>query len=230
MFKLLLFRPKIALIKYCKLHFCSWFTGISYIFIFYANLTVHFWDFGWLTDELCLGGFGFMRSSTLAGTDDVVRCIAKKQYRNFETNIPTKGIARPQSIFPHSVCERFIYSRDRPWSICLFCWRKYVDRSWEYINRSQTHECGNRDWGHAIPRKGIHKWDFRCSVLPQQCHFCLPSWVSYLVVIDGLTHRCHLTTANFTLTKNFQVKSHSVVLVGVQYNASQLEYLNFCFK
>ncbi len=24
---------------------------------------------------------------------------------------------------------------------CLFCWRKYVDRSWEYINRSQTHEC-----------------------------------------------------------------------------------------
>ena len=40
----------------------------------------------------------------------------------------------------------------------------YVDRSWEYINRSQTHECGNWDWGHAIPRKGIHKWDFRCSV------------------------------------------------------------------
>jgi hypothetical protein len=22
------------------------------------------------------------------------------------------------------------------------CWRKYVDRSWDYINRSQTHECG----------------------------------------------------------------------------------------
>ncbi len=41
---------------------------------------------------------------------------------------------------------------------------KYVDRSWEYINRSQTHECGNWDWGCAIPRKGIHKWDFPCSV------------------------------------------------------------------
>ncbi len=27
----------------------------------------------------------------------------------------------------------------------LFCGRKYVDPSWEYINRSQTHECGN--WG-----------------------------------------------------------------------------------
>jgi len=41
--------------------------------------------------------------------------------------------------------------------VCLFCWRKYVDRSWEYINRSQTHECGNWGWGRAIPRKGIYK-------------------------------------------------------------------------
>jgi hypothetical protein len=39
-----------------------------------------------------------------------------------------------------------------------------VDRSWEYINRSQTHECGNWHRGRAIPRKGIHKWDFLCSV------------------------------------------------------------------
>jgi hypothetical protein len=50
-------------------------------------------------------------------------------------------------------------------SICLFCSRKYVDQSWEYINRSQTHECGKRKWGSAIPRKGIHKRDFRCSVV-----------------------------------------------------------------
>ncbi len=40
---------------------------------------------------------------------------------------------------------------------------KYVDQSWEYINRSQTHECGNWDWGRAIPRKGINKWGFPCS-------------------------------------------------------------------
>jgi hypothetical protein len=33
---------------------------------------------------------------------------AKNQYQKFETNIPRKGIARPQSQFPHScVCERF---------------------------------------------------------------------------------------------------------------------------
>ncbi len=49
------------------------------------------------------------------------------------------------------------------WEIYIFP-GKYVDLSWEYINHSQTHECGNWDWGHAIPRKGIHKWDFPCSV------------------------------------------------------------------
>ncbi len=40
----------------------------------------------------------------------------------------------------------------------------YVDRSWEYINRSRTRECGNWDWGRAIPIMGIHKWDPRCCV------------------------------------------------------------------
>jgi hypothetical protein len=45
----------------------------------------------------------------------------------------------------------------------LFCWRKYVDRSWDYINRSQIHECWNWGWGRAIPRKVIHKWNFPCS-------------------------------------------------------------------
>jgi hypothetical protein len=29
---------------------------------------------------------------------------------------------------------------------------------------SQTHECGNWDWGLAIPKRGIYKWDFPCSV------------------------------------------------------------------
>ncbi len=51
-----------------------------------------------------------------------------------------------------------------PGSVCLFCCGKNVDRSWEYINRSQTHECGYWDWGRAIPRKEIHKWYFPCSV------------------------------------------------------------------
>ncbi len=39
-----------------------------------------------------------------------------------------------------------------------------MDQTWEYVNRSQTHECGNWDWGHTIPKKGIHKLDFPFSV------------------------------------------------------------------
>ncbi len=43
-----------------------------------------------------------------------ITCIAKTKYRNFETNIPRKGILGSQSQFPHScVCERIIYSHDR---------------------------------------------------------------------------------------------------------------------
>ncbi len=39
--------------------------------------------------------------------------IAKNQHRKVETNIPRKGIARPQSQFPHScVYERFMCSHD----------------------------------------------------------------------------------------------------------------------
>ncbi len=46
-------------------------------------------------------------------------------------------------------------------SVCLFCCSQISpDSSWEYINRSQTHECGNWDWGPTIPRKGIHKGIF----------------------------------------------------------------------
>jgi hypothetical protein len=74
------------------------------------------------------------------------------QKRNIGVSVPFSTIMRLWVIY--------IF----PPSVCLFCWRKPVDRSWDYINRSQIHECGNWGWGRAIPRKGIHKWDFRCSV------------------------------------------------------------------
>ncbi len=85
--------------------------------------------------------------------------------------IPRNETVGAASLFPkqnynvqflHSyICERFIYFQDRS---VYFAAAKYVDRSsWEYINRSQTHECGNWDWGRAMTRQGIHKWDFRCS-------------------------------------------------------------------
>ncbi len=58
-----------------------------------------------------------------------------------------------------------------PQSASLFCWRKYIDRSWDNINRSQTHECWNWGWGRAIPRKGIYKGDFCCSARGILEHF-----------------------------------------------------------
>jgi hypothetical protein len=57
--------------------------------------------------------------------------------------IPRKGIARPPSQIPHScVCERSIYSQDRS---TYFPAAEQADRSWEFVNCSQTHECGNWD-------------------------------------------------------------------------------------
>ncbi len=32
---------------------------------------------------------------------------------------------------------------------------KYVDRSWEHINCSQSHECGNWERGRAIPKEAV---------------------------------------------------------------------------
>ncbi len=82
----------------------------------------------------------------LVGSQEYGNYTARNQYRKFETHIPRKGTARPQSHFPHSrVCERFLYSHDRS---AYFCCRKILG-----LRRR------------AIPRKGIHKWDFRCSVL-----------------------------------------------------------------
>ncbi len=96
------------------------------------------------------------------------RATMQRQYRKFETNIPRKGVAQPQSQFPHScVCERFIYAQDQS---AYPAAGKCVDRFWEYIytvNSSQIHACGNSDRGRAISFLGLHKWDFRCSAV---CH------------------------------------------------------------
>jgi hypothetical protein len=71
-------------------------------------------------------------------TDIMFSFTAKILYRKIETYIPRKETARPQSQFLHSCfCGRFIYSHDRS---AYYAAGKQVDRSWEYINRSQTHE------------------------------------------------------------------------------------------
>ncbi len=65
-------------------------------------------------------------------------CICERLY------IPRIGW--PRSQFLHScICERFIYSQD--WSAHLVA-AKWADQSWEYINRSEIHECGNCETEH----------------------------------------------------------------------------------
>ncbi len=92
-------------------------------------------------------------------------CTAKTQYRKFETNIPRKGTAWPQSQFRHTCffCERFLYILPR--SVCLFCCMEIDGQMWAYIDHLKTHECGNWDWGRAIPFLGIHQSKFLCSVM-----------------------------------------------------------------
>ncbi len=48
-----------------------------------------------------------------------------------------------------------------PGSVYIFPPAEQADPSWEYIIRSQTHECGNWDWGPDIPFLGIFVSNFR---------------------------------------------------------------------
>ncbi len=51
-----------------------------------------------------------------------------------------------------------------PGSVCLFCFMNMCGPILGiYWSLTDTVECGNWVWGHAISRKGIHKWDF-CAV------------------------------------------------------------------
>jgi hypothetical protein len=87
-----------------------------------------------------------------------VSTLQRTNAENLKPNNPRKGIARPQSQFPHScVCERFIYSNSNGPSAYSAA-GKYVDRSWDYIIAQRLMNVGIG--GRAIPRKGIHKWDF----------------------------------------------------------------------
>jgi hypothetical protein len=59
-----------------------------------------------------------------------------------------------------------------PGSVHIFSSAEKADRSWGYINRSQTHECGNWDWGRAVPFLGIFVSNFRYCVFAVGCTIC----------------------------------------------------------
>ncbi len=88
---------------------------------------------------------------------------AQTKYRKFETNIPRKRTARLQSQFLHSL---FLWANYiLLWSIFLFCCRNVggLNVGIYTLDRSQTHECDNSDWGRAITFLGIYKFKFLCS-------------------------------------------------------------------
>jgi hypothetical protein len=49
-----------------------------------------------------------------------------------------------------SVSDFYIFPR----SVSLFCFNVFADRLWEYINRSQIHECRNWEPGRAVSFSG----------------------------------------------------------------------------
>ncbi len=53
-------------------------------------------------------------------------------------------------IFPGSICRYFDAAKE-------------VERSREYVNRSQIHESTNWEWGRAVSFLGIHRSDLLCS-------------------------------------------------------------------
>ncbi len=77
------------------------------------------------------------------------------KYRKFETDIPRKGIARPQSqliLYIHvSVRDFYIPTIGLP----ILRQENYMDQSWEYINRSQTRECENWDCRIEVEHKNV---------------------------------------------------------------------------
>ncbi len=78
--------------------------------------------------------------------------------RRFRLYIPFLGIAASAPIFTF-MCLWAIYIF--PGSVYIFPPAEKADPAWEYIIRSQTHECGNWDWGPDIPFLGIFVSNFR---------------------------------------------------------------------
>ncbi len=132
-----------------SIKYCSWFRKKN--FFLYLKPTSYY-----VTQPRSWGHESWnVEAEAFSALVSMVQPFLPSHCGKFETNAPRIGIARPHSQFTHScVCERFIYSQVRS---AYSAAGKYEDRSREYTNRSQTHECGECDSGGAIPFLGIHK-------------------------------------------------------------------------
>jgi hypothetical protein len=103
--------------------------------------------------------------------------------RQFRLYIHFLGIARPQPQLPHScVCERFIYSQDQ--STYFLQQKRQTHRGNICIIRSQTHECGNRDWDPAPPIFLFWEHLFQIfGILSLQCRYIIAASKEVVVAL-----------------------------------------------
>ncbi len=96
---------------------------------------------------------------------------AKTQYRNLKQIFPEKELRghSPNSYIHVSVSDLYIPTIGRL-PILL------QGRLWEYIDRSQTHECGHCDWGRAIPFLEIHRSKFLCIAVSISVSVSFSAW------------------------------------------------------
>ncbi len=102
------------------------------------------------------------------------------------------------STYTHNLWEIYIF----PGSVCLFC-RSEICGLILGIYKSQTHECGNWDWGRAIPRKGIHKWDFPCSLVTgiSNAGINIKLWIYCTVSANFKEENVDLYTSTFYISR-----------------------------
>jgi hypothetical protein len=109
-------------------------------------------------------GHTYYRLKILLRSVHITRTVYRKlgEINSQEGNCATSVLI--STIYNLYICEGFIYgySHDRSADLAE---GKEVDRSWEYINRSQIYKCRNWEWGRAVSFLGIHKSDFLCSAV-----------------------------------------------------------------
>ncbi len=130
--------------------------------------------------------------------------------------------------FPHScVYERFIYSQDR--ATYILQQNRHIG-SCECINRSQTHECENRDCGRAIPFLGIFVLNVRYwfFAVRQESPWSLSGYITILSAPAHLSvHKVLFITKNFFIWLFIKL-TFSTITVTVL-NSKRFVLIGGCF-
>ncbi len=111
----------------------------------------------YFSKHLHLGHYPLMECSNILSwctqqrknAENLKQKFPEKEYHGFSPNFHIHV----------SVSELYIPTMGLPFLLEEIC-----GPTLQYIKRSQTHACGNRSWGRAIPRKGISLRNSRCSV------------------------------------------------------------------